>query len=225
MTDCRARPLALLRGLAVALGLAAAVALPTVAQPAPVAHEPAPASFVPLAQEPVPVSVADRPVLPAGYSAAPLAAWGEPVGLAAAMPAFKPDASNTAAEQALFGEPGMPAPKAGWSQSVLTALFETEAWADITAVQSAYGRANQYQSVRARLQGAELERAAAQALQQAWTRGETVDVGGSAISAALAEGARTRSLACLAPPPAPAVRGCRPRPSAPPPATAWARNW
>jgi len=40
------------------------------------------------------------------------------------------------------------------------ALFESEAWADITAVQSAYGRANQYQSLRARLQGAD---AAAQA--------------------------------------------------------------
>jgi putative ABC transport system permease protein len=35
------------------------------------------------------------------------------------------------------------------------ALFESEAWGDITAVQSAYGRANQYQSVRARLAGAD----------------------------------------------------------------------
>jgi ribosomal protein L11 methyltransferase len=34
--------------------------------------------------------------------------------------------AGTAAEQALFGEPGMPAPKPGWSHSVLTALFETE---------------------------------------------------------------------------------------------------
>jgi secreted PhoX family phosphatase len=50
--------------------------------------------------KPVPISNADKPGLPAGYSATPLAAWGEPVGLAAAMPAFKPDASNTAAEQA-----------------------------------------------------------------------------------------------------------------------------
>ncbi len=30
-------------------------------------------------------------------------------------------------EQALFGEPGMPAPKAGWQRSTLKALFETEA--------------------------------------------------------------------------------------------------
>ncbi|MDT8999859.1 FtsX-like permease family protein [Paucibacter sp. APW11] len=32
-------------------------------------------------------------------------------------------------------------------------VFEAEAWGDITAVQSAYGRANQYQSIRLRLQG------------------------------------------------------------------------
>ncbi len=35
--------------------------------------------------------------------------------------------AGTAAEQALFGEPGLPAPKAGWQRSDLTALFETEA--------------------------------------------------------------------------------------------------
>jgi hypothetical protein len=29
-----------------------------------------------------------------------LAAWGEPIGIPGNMPAFKPDASNTAAEQA-----------------------------------------------------------------------------------------------------------------------------
>jgi ribosomal protein L11 methyltransferase len=34
--------------------------------------------------------------------------------------------AGTAAEQALFGEPGMPAPKEGWQRSDLTALFETE---------------------------------------------------------------------------------------------------
>ncbi len=37
--------------------------------------------------------------------------------------------AGTAAEQALFGEPGMPVPKEGWLQSELTALFETEAGA------------------------------------------------------------------------------------------------
>ena len=34
--------------------------------------------------------------------------------------------ADTDAEKALFGEPGMPAPSAGWLRSTLTALFETE---------------------------------------------------------------------------------------------------
>ncbi|HUP94880.1 MAG TPA: PhoX family phosphatase, partial [Burkholderiales bacterium] len=37
----------------------------------------------------------------AGYSATSLYKWGDPVGLASAMPAFKPDATNSADEQAL----------------------------------------------------------------------------------------------------------------------------
>lgn len=35
--------------------------------------------------------------------------------------------ADTDAEQALFGEPGMPAPKAGWERSVVKALFSSEA--------------------------------------------------------------------------------------------------
>ena len=35
--------------------------------------------------------------------------------------------AGTDSERALFGEPGMPAPKAGWQHSRITALFETEA--------------------------------------------------------------------------------------------------
>jgi ribosomal protein L11 methyltransferase len=35
--------------------------------------------------------------------------------------------AGTAQEQALFGEPGMPAPRGGWQRSVLKALFEDEA--------------------------------------------------------------------------------------------------
>ena len=35
--------------------------------------------------------------------------------------------ADTDAEQALFGEPGMPAPKAGWERSVVKALFASEA--------------------------------------------------------------------------------------------------
>jgi len=46
-------------------------------------------------------SIADELRVPEGYIAEVIAAWGEPVGIAGAMPAFKPDASNSAAEQAL----------------------------------------------------------------------------------------------------------------------------
>jgi len=41
--------------------------------------------------------------------------------------------ADTDAEKALFGEPGMPAPKAGWQRSVVRALFPTEAEATETA--------------------------------------------------------------------------------------------
>ncbi|MCV5663315.1 50S ribosomal protein L11 methyltransferase, partial [Escherichia coli] len=34
--------------------------------------------------------------------------------------------ADTDEEQAIFGEPGSPAPRAGWQRSVLTALFEHE---------------------------------------------------------------------------------------------------
>ncbi len=41
--------------------------------------------------------------------------------------------ADTDAEKALFGEPGMPAPGAGWQRSTLKALFETEAAASEAA--------------------------------------------------------------------------------------------
>jgi len=41
--------------------------------------------------------------------------------------------AGSAAEQALFGEPGMPAPAAGWERSTLKALFETEQAAERAA--------------------------------------------------------------------------------------------
>ncbi len=49
------------------------------------------------------VSVTDKDtlVVPAGYSAVAIAAWGEPVGMAGNMPAWKSDASNSAADQAV----------------------------------------------------------------------------------------------------------------------------
>ena len=41
--------------------------------------------------------------------------------------------ADSPAEQALFGEPGMPAPAAGWERSTLKALFETETQAEQAA--------------------------------------------------------------------------------------------
>ena len=43
----------------------------------------------------------DAILVPKGYVAEVIAAWGEPVGVAGAMPAWREDASNSAAEQAL----------------------------------------------------------------------------------------------------------------------------
>ncbi|MSQ71567.1 MAG: PhoX family phosphatase [Betaproteobacteria bacterium] len=50
---------------------------------------------------PISPSAEDSVRVPEGYEAQVLYRWGDPVGSAAGMPAFKPDASNTAAEQAL----------------------------------------------------------------------------------------------------------------------------
>jgi secreted PhoX family phosphatase len=51
--------------------------------------------------EGIPPSAADRVVVPPGYIAQVLAPWGDPVGVAGAMPAFRDDLSNSAEEQAL----------------------------------------------------------------------------------------------------------------------------
>ena len=55
----------------------------------------------PLGFKSVPTSRADAVVVPEGYVAQVLAPWGEPVGIAGQMPAWKMDASNSAAEQAV----------------------------------------------------------------------------------------------------------------------------
>jgi secreted PhoX family phosphatase len=50
--------------------------------------------------KPIAIGTGDAVVVPEGYTVEPLAPWGEPVGLAGAMPAWKPDGSNSADEQA-----------------------------------------------------------------------------------------------------------------------------
>jgi secreted PhoX family phosphatase len=49
----------------------------------------------------MPIGVGDYIELPTDYVAMVLAPWGEPVGIAGNMPAYKPDASNTAQEQSV----------------------------------------------------------------------------------------------------------------------------
>ncbi|MEP7302003.1 MAG: PhoX family phosphatase [Caldimonas sp.] len=49
----------------------------------------------------VAASAADRVTVPAGYSATVFMPWGEPVGVTGRMPAFRDDAGNSAAEQAV----------------------------------------------------------------------------------------------------------------------------
>ena len=50
--------------------------------------------------KPVPTALVDAVQVPEGYVAQVIAPWGEPVGLPSAMPAWKPDGSNSAEEQA-----------------------------------------------------------------------------------------------------------------------------
>ena len=49
----------------------------------------------------VPPDQGDRLVVPEGYTAKAIAAWGEPVGIAGNMPAFRWDASNSSDEQSV----------------------------------------------------------------------------------------------------------------------------
>ena len=51
--------------------------------------------------DPVPVSEQDLVLVPEGYEARAIAAWGEPIGVPGNMPAFRWDAGNSAAEQAV----------------------------------------------------------------------------------------------------------------------------
>ena len=49
----------------------------------------------------VPATLADAVAVPEGYVATPFAPWGTPIGVAGNMPEFRPDASNSAADQAV----------------------------------------------------------------------------------------------------------------------------
>ena len=49
----------------------------------------------------IPAAIGDTLVVPEGYVAEAIAAWGEPVGVAANMPAWRGDASHSAADQAV----------------------------------------------------------------------------------------------------------------------------
>ncbi len=49
----------------------------------------------------IPPGMGDQLVVPNGYNATILAPWGEAVGIPGNMPAFKPDGSNSAADQAV----------------------------------------------------------------------------------------------------------------------------
>jgi uncharacterized protein len=54
-----------------------------------------------LSFKPIPIDGSDKLVVPEGYRARALAPWGEAVGIAGNMPAFKIDGSNSAADQAV----------------------------------------------------------------------------------------------------------------------------
>ncbi len=83
------------------VGLAAGAMFAPLAGCAGLAGAAGAAGGIALGFKSVPPSTADQVTVPAGYSATPLAAWGEAVGIAGAMPAWAPDASNSAADQAV----------------------------------------------------------------------------------------------------------------------------
>jgi secreted PhoX family phosphatase len=78
----------------------AAVTLPSLLMPQSAGAKTPLAHAVALGFASIPVSAEDRVIVPEGYVARPFYRWGDPVGLRDNQPAFKPDATNTAAEQA-----------------------------------------------------------------------------------------------------------------------------
>ncbi|QNM97328.1 PhoX family protein [Chitinimonas koreensis] len=69
--------------------------------PAAAATVPAAPKATALGFQSVPFSTADKVVVPEGYLAEVLYAWGDPIGAKGKQPAFAKDASNSAEEQAL----------------------------------------------------------------------------------------------------------------------------
>ncbi len=80
------------------LGASSALALSTLL---PACAQTPVAQAATLSFKPIPIGKTDQFIVPEGYSAQPIAPWGEAVGLAGNMPAFKMDGSNSAAEQAM----------------------------------------------------------------------------------------------------------------------------
>lgn len=69
--------------------------------PAAAHGSPTPVRARALGFQSVPVSSTDAVTVPEGYTARTFYKWGDPVGIAGNMPAFKADASNTTQEQAV----------------------------------------------------------------------------------------------------------------------------
>ena len=80
---------------------AAIVALPWITALAPLAGCAAMGRGPRIGFKGIPVGTGDAVVVPEGYVAMVIAAWGEPVGIAGNMPAFRMDGSNSAAEQSV----------------------------------------------------------------------------------------------------------------------------
>ncbi len=87
------------------LGMAASALYGTLvagcAGPAAVARETPNAIAPSIGFKGVAVDASDKLVVPEGYVAEAIAAWGEPIGVPGNMPAWKGDGSHTAAEQSV----------------------------------------------------------------------------------------------------------------------------
>jgi secreted PhoX family phosphatase len=95
-----ARRVVLHGGVGLALGTLLAPLLPACAAGAAGSARPADVGPL-LGFKGIPTTGADSVVVPEGYVAEVMAAWGEPIGVPGRMPAWREDAGNSAVEQAL----------------------------------------------------------------------------------------------------------------------------